>query len=127
MAVISRPPRLARLIAWLAAPDELREFVLGDLEERFAATARQSGAERQIERGQSSVPELLDWRRSLTSFSELAAIEFAGGTLTGHGDARGVEIMRVTSNLPEVGDSPGFTDGCFCPTRTSRDDRWSAS
>jgi predicted permease len=205
MTALPRPPRLARLIAWVSTPDALREFVLGDLEERFAATVRRSGgrearrqywdqaagllrhapalrrrraagvarlrgvdmdriwrdwrlalrtiwrspgyalitavtlalaigantllfsianplvlrelpirnpdrlgwlnltsAEREIERGRASMPELFEWRRTLTSFSELAAYAQGGGTLVGHGDARRIQTARVTANLPAV-------------------------
>jgi predicted permease len=61
-----------------------------------------SSAEREIERGGASLPEFLEWRQGLTSFTELAAYEFGGGTLVGHGDARRIQTARVTTNLPSV-------------------------
>lgn len=62
-----------------------------------------SSAERAIERGRASLPEFLEWRRSMTTFASTAAFQNGvGGTLTGHGDARRIETARVTTNLQDV-------------------------
>ena len=62
-----------------------------------------SSAEREIERGRASLPEFLEWRRTMTTFASTAAFQNGvGGTLTGHGDARRIETARVTTNLPEI-------------------------
>jgi predicted permease len=58
--------------------------------------------ERGIDRGRSSIADVLDWRATATSFSAIAAYDQRGGTLTGHGDAERVQIMRATANLPDV-------------------------
>ena len=61
-----------------------------------------SSAERDIERGRSSIPEFLEWRGAMTSFTETAALEYSGGTMTGHGDARRLQTGRATATLPAV-------------------------
>lgn len=61
-----------------------------------------SNPEREILRGRSSLPDFLEWRASLKSFTSLAAYELGSGTLTGHGDARRVEISKATTNLFDV-------------------------
>src|SRR5262245_50840958 len=53
-------------------------------------------------RGQLSIPEFLDYRRSLTSFSSLAASTRGNVTLTGRGDARRLTASRVSANLIDV-------------------------
>jgi putative ABC transport system permease protein len=53
-------------------------------------------------RGTMSIPEFLDYRRSLTSFDGLAASMRANVTLTGRGDARRLTASRVTANLIDV-------------------------
>lgn len=63
---------------------------------------RQTNGPRGISTGRTSMPDFLDWRESSRSFSSLAAREIASGTLLGIGDARRVELARVTTNLPEV-------------------------
>src|SRR5262249_8383998 len=50
-------------------------------------------------RGRLSIPEFLDYRRSMTSFGALAAMTPSSVTLTGRGDARRLTAMRVTANL----------------------------
>ena len=61
-----------------------------------------SNPEREITRDFSALPDFLEWRSQLTSFSSLAAYKLGGGTLTGHGDARRIETGEVTTNLFEV-------------------------
>jgi len=61
-----------------------------------------SNAEREITRGMSSMPDFLEWRAGLTSFSGLAAYELGSSTLTGQGDARRIVTSRVTANLFDV-------------------------
>src|SRR5204862_7298483 len=56
----------------------------------------------QSDRSPMSIPELLDYRRSLTSFEEIGATSRASLTLTGHGDARRLAAARVTANLFDV-------------------------
>lgn len=51
------------------------------------------------DRGTLSIPEFLDYRRSLTSFTALAASMRGNVTLTGRGDARRLTASRVTANL----------------------------
>lgn len=51
------------------------------------------------DRGTLSIPEFLDYRRSLTSFASLAASTRGSVTLTGRGDARRLTASRVTANL----------------------------
>jgi predicted permease len=63
---------------------------------------RQTNGPRGISAGRTSMPDFLDWRESSRSFSSLAAQEPGSGTLLGTGDARRVELVRVTANLPEV-------------------------
>jgi putative ABC transport system permease protein len=63
---------------------------------------RQVNGPREIMNGRTSMPDFIDWRESARSFSSLAAREVTSGTLTGHGDARRVNLMRVTTNLPQV-------------------------
>ena len=61
-----------------------------------------SNPEREITRDISALPDFLEWRSQLTSFSSLAAYKLGGGTLTGHGDARRIETGEVTTNLFDV-------------------------
>ncbi len=49
-----------------------------------------------------SVPEFLDYRASLTSFSALAATVRETMTMTGRGDAERLDTSRVTANIVEV-------------------------
>lgn len=63
---------------------------------------RQTNGPRGISIGRTSMPDFLDFRQSAQSFSSLAAREVSSGTLLGHGDARRVTLMRVTTNLPQV-------------------------
>jgi putative ABC transport system permease protein len=58
--------------------------------------------EREITRGLSSLPDYLEWRAGMKSFTDLAAYELASGTLTGHGDAKRLTIARTSANLPKV-------------------------
>src|SRR5262249_56136967 len=53
-------------------------------------------------RGPLSIPEFIDYRRSMTSFESLAASVRANVTLTGRGDARRLTASRVTANLVDV-------------------------
>ncbi|MCC6234465.1 MAG: ABC transporter permease [Verrucomicrobiales bacterium] len=73
----------------------------------------------QLERGQNRVPvafpNYLDWKSQSTSFEDLGAQHYAGYNLTGRGEARRVNAMRVTANLfPLLGVAPalgrGFTE-----------------
>src|SRR4029078_482448 len=45
------------------------------------------------------MPDCLEGRTSLKNFSDLAARMTTNGTLTGHGDAEQVAIVRKTANL----------------------------
>jgi putative ABC transport system permease protein len=53
-------------------------------------------------RGGASMADFLEWRSSATSFTHLAAREFRGATLTGHGDAERIQIARVTADLCDI-------------------------
>jgi predicted permease len=63
----------------------------------FAVDPHMGGA-----RGPLSIPEFLDYRRTLTSFESLAASSRGNATLTGRGDARRLTTSRVTANLIDV-------------------------
>lgn len=54
------------------------------------------------DRARSSAPDYLDYRRSLRSFSSLAARTEATLTMSGRGDAQRLAANAVTSNLFEV-------------------------
>jgi len=58
--------------------------------------------EREITRAPSSMPDFLEWRAGLTSFSGLAAYALGEGTMTGHGDAKRIQVARATANLFDV-------------------------
>ena len=49
-----------------------------------------------------SIPELLDYRHALSSFSEIAGSTRSNAVLTGRGDARRLAASRVTANLIDV-------------------------
>jgi putative ABC transport system permease protein len=71
-------------------------------------------------RGPLSIPEFLDYRRSLTSFSSLTATMRDSVTLTGRGDAKRLTTTRVTANLIDVWglrmqSGRGFTQGADAP------------
>ena len=53
-------------------------------------------------RGSVSIPELLDYRESQTTFESLAASTRGSVVLTGRGDARRLQASRVSANLPDV-------------------------
>jgi putative ABC transport system permease protein len=72
------------------------------------------------DRGPLSIPEFLDYRRSLTTFDALAASVRASVTLTGHGDARRLRASRVTANLIDMWalrlhEGRGFSSGADLP------------
>lgn len=54
------------------------------------------------DRGTLSVPELLAYRESLTTFESIAASVRASVILTGRGDARRLQAMRATANLHDT-------------------------
>ncbi len=88
------------LLFSLASPLVIRPLPIGDPDS--LGWIRQVNGPRGIATGRTSMPDFLDWRQSARSFSSLAAREIASGTLVGHGDARRVNLMRVTTNLPTV-------------------------
>ena len=88
------------LLFSLASPLVVRPLPIGDPDS--LGWIRQVNGPRGISNGRTSMPDFLDWRESVRSFSSLAAREIANGTLVGQGDARRVTLMRVTTNLPEV-------------------------
>jgi putative ABC transport system permease protein len=53
-------------------------------------------------RGSVSIPDLLDYRASLTSFESIAATTSGSLTMTGRGDAVALTTSRVTANLVET-------------------------
>lgn len=53
-------------------------------------------------RGLISIPDLLDYRASLTAFESLAGSQPAGYTMTGRGDAVSLEATRATANLHDT-------------------------
>jgi putative ABC transport system permease protein len=61
-----------------------------------------SNPSRNVERSLTSLPDFLDYRANLKSFSALAAYDLVPGTLTGQGDARRIQTARTTANLFEV-------------------------
>lgn len=88
------------LLFSLASPLVIRPLPIGNADE--LGWIRQVNGPRGIANGRTSMPDFLDWRQSAKSFSALAARENTSGTLVGHGDARRVDLMRVTTNLPDV-------------------------
>jgi putative ABC transport system permease protein len=54
------------------------------------------------DRGPSSIPDLLDYRASLTSFESIAATSPGSLTMTGRGDAVALYTSRVTTNLVQT-------------------------
>src|SRR5687767_9814802 len=88
------------LLFSLASPLVVRPLPIGNADS--LGWIRQVNGPRSISTGRTSMPDFLDWRESARSFSSLAARESASGTLVGHGDARRVNLMRVTTNLPKV-------------------------
>ena len=54
------------------------------------------------QRGLVSIPDLLDYRASLSSFESIAGSQPVALTLTGRGDALSLEGMSVTANLHET-------------------------
>ena len=57
---------------------------------------------RGTDRAPLSIPEFLDYRQALTTFESLAGTVRRSVVLTGRGDARRLQAMRVTANLPDV-------------------------
>ena len=53
-------------------------------------------------RGPLSIPEFMDYRKTLTSFETLGATFRTNVTLTGRGDARRLTTSRVTANLIDM-------------------------
>ena len=88
------------LLFSLASPLVVRPLPIGDPDS--LGWLRQTNGPRGISVGRSSMPDFLDFRESARSFSSMAAREVTAGTLVGHGDARRVSLMRVTTNLPTV-------------------------
>jgi putative ABC transport system permease protein len=75
---------------------------------------------RGTDRGTLSIPEFLDYRTSLTSFSALAASVRGTVTLSGRGEAQRLVSTRATANLPEVwglsfAAGRGFSAGADAP------------
>jgi putative ABC transport system permease protein len=58
--------------------------------------------QRGTERGATSIPDLLDYRESLTSFSSIAASRTASRTMTGRGDALTLTVYEITANMFET-------------------------
>ena len=58
--------------------------------------------QRGTERGPTSIPDLLDYRQSLTSFSSVGGMRYGSHTLTGRGDALMLTAGQVTANLFET-------------------------
>jgi putative ABC transport system permease protein len=54
------------------------------------------------DRGPVSIPDLLDYRASLTSFENIAATSPGTLTMTGRGDAVALSTSRVTANLVQT-------------------------
>jgi putative ABC transport system permease protein len=88
------------LLFSLASPLVVRPLPIGNANR--LGWLRQVNGPRDIMNGRTSMPDFLDWRDSARSFSSLAARETSSGTLIGHGDARRVSLMKVTTNLPQV-------------------------
>jgi putative ABC transport system permease protein len=55
-----------------------------------------------VDRGPTSVADLLDLRARAKSFTILGGMEQNAGTLTGHGDAQHVTLARVTANFGDI-------------------------
>lgn len=63
---------------------------------------RQVNGPRGVTTGRTSIPDFLDFRAQTRSFDTLAAREAGAGSLVATGDPTRVNLMRVTTNLPEV-------------------------
>jgi putative ABC transport system permease protein len=87
------------LLFSIANPLVLRPLPIED-PDRLGWIAMSNPA-RGIERSPVSVPDFLEWRR-MTSFTSLAGYDVRFGTLTGHGDAKRVQLACATANLFEV-------------------------
>ena len=68
-----------------------------------------------VTRGGVSMPDFLEWRAATRSFTALAAREIRGATLSGHGDAERVQIVRVTADLCEIWGLRPTTGRLFLP------------
>jgi putative ABC transport system permease protein len=55
-----------------------------------------------VDRGPTSVADLLDLRARAKSFTMIGGMEQNAGTLTGHGDAQHVTLARVTANFCDI-------------------------
>ena len=55
-----------------------------------------------VDRGSASIAELLDYRAASRTFTDLGGMAYGGGTLTGHGDAQAVSLVRVTANFGDI-------------------------
>jgi putative ABC transport system permease protein len=55
-----------------------------------------------VDRGPTSIADLLDLRARAKSFTMLGGMEPNAGTLTGHGDAQHVTLARVTANFCNI-------------------------
>ena len=71
-------------------------------------------------RGTLSVPEFLDYRASVTTFESLAASTRASVVVTGRGDARRLQAMRVTANLLDVWKLPMQLGRAFSPAADAK-------
>ncbi|HET9369269.1 MAG TPA: ADOP family duplicated permease [Vicinamibacterales bacterium] len=89
-----RPPRLARAIAAWALPAEMREVVIGDLDEEFAAQIAHGHSRRAAARRY--------WRQALASIAA--------------GQRRGAPVMNITSSQSRAGRS-GAADGVLLDLR----------
>jgi putative ABC transport system permease protein len=60
------------------------------------------------DRGPVSIPDLIDYRASLQSFSSIAGTRYGSMTMTGRGDAATVAANNVTANIFETWGLPMF-------------------
>ncbi len=88
------------LLFSLANPLVVRPLPLGDPDS--VGWVQQFNGPRNVARGGTSIQDFLDLRTQSTQFVSLAAREVSAGTLIGQGDARRVNLFRVTTNLPTV-------------------------
>ncbi len=79
------PPALARRLIALAAPRAERAFVMGDMEEEFAARLRSAGA---------APARRWYWRQTIASLVPLARMRFAAGERAGRREWTGDPMWR---------------------------------
>jgi putative ABC transport system permease protein len=86
-----QPPRVARFVVRMVVPHPNREFLLGDLDEQFAETARRKG---------SAAAWRRYWRQSLGAIRHARALHARGvRTASGHPSTRGPDMWNFWRDI----------------------------